>query len=151
MCFTESDSVALEPEATYLHQPAAETRSFISSSADPLTRLYVFPGKACIHAQHHADAWRKCLHCEMQRSVRNGFEDLDRLEALRTSLWSSVRREASLCSWWKERITELKMGLKLRFLTLVCNVILEISSNAVDWSCWWAVQMRFEDCSLEGS
>jgi len=68
----------------------------------------------------------------MQCSVRNGFKDLDQLKALRKSLWNSVGREASLCIWWKERITELKMGLKLHFLTLGCNVILEISRYAVD-------------------
>lgn len=155
----ESDSVALEPEATYLHQPAtvhglripAETRSFISSSTDHLTQLYVFPGKACVYAQHHADAWRKCLHCEMQCSLRNSFEDLDWLEALRKSLWNAIRREVSLCSWWEERITELKMRLKLQFLILVCNVNLKIYRYAVDWSCWWAMQKRFEDSSLEGS
>lgn len=85
----------------------------------------------------------------MHPSVRNGFEDLDRLEALGTCLWSSVRREASLCSWWKDRITELNMGLRPQFLTLICNVILEISRYAVDWSYWWTMQMRSENCSSE--
>lgn len=59
VCFIESDSVALESEATYLHQPAvvhglripAETRSFISSSTDCLTQLRVFQAKlASVHS-----------------------------------------------------------------------------------------------------
>lgn len=157
MCFLESDSVAVQPEATSLYQPAAvpglripaETRSFVNSSAHRLTQPCVFPGRAGIDIQLHADAWRKFLPSELHPSVRNGFEDLDRLEALGTCLWSSIRREASLCSWWKDRITELKMGLRPQFLTLVCNVILEISRYAVDWCYWWTMQTRFENCSSE--
>lgn len=63
MCFLESDSVAMQPEATSLHQPAAvpglripaETWSFGNSSARRLTQPCVFPGKASIDVQLHTD------------------------------------------------------------------------------------------------
>lgn len=65
-CLIESDSVALEAERTCLHQAAAvripaEPRSFISTSTDGPTQLFIFPGTACIQAQHSTDG----LHPEM--------------------------------------------------------------------------------------
>lgn len=148
-CFIESDSVALGAEATCLHQAAAvripaEPRSFVRASTDGPTQLCVFPGTACTHAQHNAGG----LHPEMLC-----WKWFWRIQ----STWSSgdipsefcQERKASHCSWWKEEITELKTGLKLPFLVVVWNVILEIARYAADWSYWWAVQTRCEGCCLE--
>lgn len=64
--FAEWDSVVLEAEATCLHEAAAvripaEPQSFISTGTDGWTQLCIFPGTACIHAQHSTDG----LHPEM--------------------------------------------------------------------------------------